>query len=67
MVDYNFFATLDAARQRRGDSIEAACASIGISRPTWYNWARGKGARWCQLKSAEAYIAAASRRAPRLK
>ena len=67
MTQYDFFSALDAARKQRGDSIEAACASIGVSRPTYYSWSRGTRPRWLQLKSAETYIAAATRRAPRLK
>lgn len=35
------FRKLDAARKKKGDSIEMACAVLRISRSTWDNWRRG--------------------------
>ena len=35
------FKKLDAARQKRGDSVEMACGILSVSRSTWDNWRRG--------------------------
>ena len=56
-LDVYDFRTLDAARKIRGHSIEAACATIGVSRPTWYAWGKGACPRWLQRQAALKYIA----------
>lgn len=53
-----FFRRLDKARKAKGQSVEAACAAMKISRPTWYVWAKGETTRigGALREAAERYI-----------
>jgi len=35
------FRKLDAARRKKGHSVELACGILNVARSTWDNWRRG--------------------------